>query len=101
MNFVEATSKLIRGVTLEDLAQELGVTRGFLGQGRMDPSHPQHRSPPKGWEAAVAKLARKRAEELGRVAARVGTVEAGAKRAKSPRRAAAKKRTRKAAARRK
>jgi len=87
MNFVEATSRLIRGVTLEDLAQELGVTRGFLGQGRMDPSHPQHRSPPRGWEAAVAKLARRRAEELGKVATKLASAK--------PRRPAQRKRARK------
>jgi hypothetical protein len=72
MDFVRATSVLIDGTTLGDLAAEMGVTRGFIGQSRLDPANPQYRKPPAGWEAAVARLAARRSAELARVAQRVG-----------------------------
>ena len=90
MDFVQATSKLIEDVTLGDLAAEMGVTRGYLGQARMDPGNPQHRKPPRGWEAAVAKLARKRSEELKKIADKLGKAASSAP-ARAPRKAAAKK----------
>jgi hypothetical protein len=64
----------------------------------MDPSHPQHRSPPRGWEAAVAKLAKKRAEELGKVVTKLaaerpaGTSRKAAPRKRARKRAAARRR---------
>lgn len=64
MDFVEATDRLTKGVTLADLAAELNASYGLIRQARMDPSSPSHRNPPPGWEAAVARLAEQRAEEL-------------------------------------
>jgi hypothetical protein len=64
MDFVEATDRLTRGVTLADLAEELGASYGLIRQARMDPNSPSYRKPPGGWEAAVARLAGERAEEL-------------------------------------
>ncbi len=64
MNFVEATDRLTKGVSLADLAAELDASYGLIRQARMAPSSPSHRKPPPGWEGAVARLAEQRAEEL-------------------------------------
>jgi hypothetical protein len=64
MDFVEATDRLTKGVTLADLAAELKASYGLIRQARMDRSSPSHRNAPPGWEAAVARLAEQRAEEL-------------------------------------
>lgn len=64
MNYVQATTRLIRGTPLQDLARELGVSRGWLAHSRLAASNPQHRPPPDDWEAAVAKLARQRIADL-------------------------------------
>jgi hypothetical protein len=64
MDFVEATDRLTKGVSLADLAAELNASYGLIRQARMNPSSPSHRNPPRGWEAAVARMAEQRAEEL-------------------------------------
>jgi hypothetical protein len=53
---------------LADLAKELGVSHGLLRQARLSSSASSYRSPPAGWEAAVAKLARERGGELLKLA---------------------------------
>lgn len=67
MDFTEATDRLTKGVSLADLARELGASYGLIRQARMDPGSPSHRRPPSGWEDAVAKLAAERAAELLRL----------------------------------
>ncbi|HYW07455.1 MAG TPA: hypothetical protein VE913_10885 [Longimicrobium sp.] len=66
--FREATDRLIDTVSLADLAKELGVSHGLLRQARLSTSASSYRSPPAGWEAAVAKLARERGGELLKLA---------------------------------
>ncbi len=73
MNFVQATSRLIEPVTLEDVAKEIGVSHGLLRQSRLDKENRSYRKPPDGWQTAVARLARKRAAELERLAKSVGS----------------------------
>lgn len=65
---MEATDRLTARVTLHDVAEEAGVSHALVRQARLDRDHRNHRDPPRGWEAAVARLARKRAEELARLA---------------------------------
>jgi hypothetical protein len=67
MNFTEATDRLTRGVSLADLARELDASYGLIRQARLNQSSPSYRNPPAGWEAAVARLAAQRAEELLRL----------------------------------
>lgn len=62
--FRQATDRLIRIVSLADLARILGVSHGLLRQARLDPTTSSYRSPPTGWGRAVAKLARERATDL-------------------------------------
>jgi hypothetical protein len=64
VDFIAATDALTGRVTHDELAGELGVSVQTIRQARMDPSAPGHRSPPAGWEAAVARLARRRGGEL-------------------------------------
>lgn len=63
-----ATDQLTARVTLEDVAKEGGVSYELARQARLDPDHVNYRNPPAGWQAAVAKLARKRAAKLIRLA---------------------------------
>lgn len=64
MDFVDATDQLTRGVSLADVAEELGASYGLIRQSRMDPTSRSYRRPPDGWQAAVARLAERRAREL-------------------------------------
>jgi hypothetical protein len=104
MDFVKASSAITAGVTLGDLADELGVTTVDLSRARTDKSNRYHRLPPDGWEAAIAKLARQQADRLTRVADRVGSMpkkKAGRKATRSATvKKAGRKRTSKAGAKR-
>lgn len=67
--FLEATDRLTKAVTLADVAAEAGVSEATIKRARTDPdrrtgSTAVYRSPPKQWPAVVARLARKRADEL-------------------------------------
>ncbi len=90
MEFGQATTRLISGVTLKDLARETGVTHGFLRLSRLDPDNPGYRNPPSGWEGAVLKLARRRATELSKLVDQLARDADGAAR-RSPARGAARK----------
>ena len=57
MDFRKATDALLESVTLEDLAHALGRSTQAVRQARADKETSAHRTPPEGWEAAVAKLA--------------------------------------------
>ena len=68
MTFKAATDRLAGRVTHEDLARELGVSLQLIRQARLDASHSNHRNPPKGWEEAVVKLARRHSGDLAGLA---------------------------------
>lgn len=88
MNFVQATSTLIDNIRMEDLAIEMKVSRGLLAQSRLHPTNAQHRNPPEGWEAAVVKVARRRAIELDRLAEKLSVrAKSAKKRGKAARKA--------------
>jgi hypothetical protein len=57
MNFRKATDALLESVTLDDLAEEMGVSLQALRQARAAENTTSHRSPPVGWEASVRRLA--------------------------------------------
>ena len=71
IDFVAATDTLFEKTGPEDLAGELGCSAQAIRQARMDADKPGHRSPPRGWEAAAAKLARRKAEQFKRLAERL------------------------------
>ena len=68
MNFRKATDELLASVTLEDLASAIGVSVQAIRQARAQEASAGFRRPPAGWEAAAAKLARRRAAQLERLA---------------------------------
>ena len=69
MDFKEATDRLMdAGCTARDLAGALGLAPQTVRAMRLDPSSSAHRSPPKGWNEALEKLARAKGEELRELA---------------------------------
>jgi hypothetical protein len=64
LEYKQATDRLLERITTADLARILGVSQNAVARARLDPATRDFRPPPSGWEAAVAKLAGARAEEL-------------------------------------
>lgn len=65
MDFSEATDRATRTcITLADVAAAAGVSHHQVRRARLDPGTSSYRSPPDGWEQAIAGLARARATEL-------------------------------------
>lgn len=64
MDYRAATDFLLRRITLEEIADRLGMSTQTLKQARLDPSNPGHRSPPPGWKDALASLAEERGAEM-------------------------------------
>lgn len=65
MQFKGATDRLLEaGVTLPELAEEIGCSAGLLRQARLDPDASSYRSPPDGWREAAARVARRRGGDL-------------------------------------
>ena len=72
MTFKEATDRLTAGVSLSDVAVALDRSAASIRRARLAPKTASYRNPPEGWEPAVAKLARKSANDLNRLAAELG-----------------------------
>jgi hypothetical protein len=72
MDFKKATEELMAGMTRGQIAEALGVSEASVRQARLDPSAKAFRNPPEGWEPTLAKLARHRADRLGKLAERLG-----------------------------
>ena len=65
MEFKEATDRATATcITLADVAEACGVTHHAIRRARLDAGASSFRSPPEGWEKALAKLARERAQQL-------------------------------------
>jgi hypothetical protein len=64
MDFKAASDRLTACITLADIAAASGGAESTIRQARLDRSTSSYRSPPDGWQAAIAKLARARAAEL-------------------------------------
>ena len=75
IDFIAATDTLFEKTGPDDVAGELGCSAQAIRQARMDADKPGHRSPPPGWEAAAAKLARRKAEQFKRLAERLAKAE--------------------------
>jgi hypothetical protein len=70
-DFVAATDLLFKKTGPEELAGELGCAPTSVRQARVEEGKRGHRSPPPGWEAAVARLARQKAAQLQKLADRL------------------------------
>jgi hypothetical protein len=68
MDFKSATDRLTDCVSQAEIAKAAGVSVQSIRQARVDPSGAGYRSPPKGWQEIVVRLARRRAKELNRLA---------------------------------
>jgi hypothetical protein len=67
MDFREATDGLFDRVDHETLATRLGVSIAAVRQARLKPEAGAHRSPPKGWEPAVIRVAEERIRHYRRL----------------------------------
>jgi hypothetical protein len=72
MDFKKATDELMAGMSRAEIADVLNCSEATVRQARLDKDANAHRNPPPGWEAALARLARKRAELLQRLADKLG-----------------------------
>lgn len=68
MDFKQATDILSRTITQAHIARAADVSHHSIRQARLAHDHPGHRTPPRNWPTAVARLARQRSDELLRLA---------------------------------
>jgi hypothetical protein len=73
VDFKKTTDALFERVTHEDLADALGVSVALIRQARLKPGTGAHRTPPEGWEKAVAKLAADRERHFCRLLDSLGS----------------------------
>lgn len=71
MSLREVSYKLAEGITVAEQAQALGVSENTVFRARMDPSMPNARPAPSGWQRPLADLAERRAREFADLAARL------------------------------
>lgn len=64
MDFKEATDRLTTRVTLADVAHACGSHPNSIDRARLEPGSKSYRTPPQGWETAVAALAKERGNDL-------------------------------------
>ena len=72
MDFRKATDELLACISHRELANALGVSVPTVRQARLEAAAKAHRSPPDGWEAKIARLARAKAAHFARLADRLG-----------------------------
>jgi len=70
-DFTRATDALLAAPKLDELAEAIGCSLASVKQARMK-AEGGRRSPPPGWEAAVARLAREKAAQLLKLADGLG-----------------------------
>lgn len=71
MNFRQATDALLESVTLQDLADAMGISVQSVRQARTVEGSTAHRAAPPKWESAVARVAVRHSQKLSRLAARL------------------------------
>ena len=65
MDFKTATDRATgASITLEAVADAAGASHNAIRRARLKKNGDSYRNPPKGWEGALASLARKRAGDL-------------------------------------
>ena len=74
MNFRNATDELFAGVSEDELAKALSCSVALIRQARLREGAKARRTPPQGWELAVAKLAEQKGEKLKRLAAKLRAI---------------------------
>ncbi len=71
MEFKDAIEGLCAPVTHQDVADALGVSRATIRQAMLGEGAKARRNPPKGWEAAVSRLAKTQAARIEKLAKRL------------------------------
>ena len=71
LDFKAATDALFTKTGAEELAAELHCSPQSIKQARMAEDSGGRRSPPPGWEAAAARLAKRRADHFKKLAERL------------------------------
>ena len=64
MDFKAATDRIAAYVSHTEIAEAAGISVQSIRQARLDPSNPNYRSPPAGWEKVLLRLARERSKHL-------------------------------------
>jgi hypothetical protein len=77
IDFRTATDALFSKTGAEDLAAELHCSPQSIKQARMAEESGGRRSPPPGWEAAAARLAKRRADHFRKLADKLGATANG------------------------
>lgn len=67
MDFKEATQRLKKSLTDQEIAEELSVSIQSVRQARAEPESASFRKPPDGWREALVALCERRQEELRRL----------------------------------
>ena len=78
MDFIEATERLKRCVTDEDIAGATGVSVNTIRRTRAERATRNYRPAPSGWEKAIARLARVHGRKLIALADELDTEDVGA-----------------------
>lgn len=68
MDFKTATDRLTDRITADDIADAFGVARNSIARARLDRSNPGYRPPPENWPPVLAQLARRRSQDLAKLA---------------------------------
>ena len=68
MDFGKVTDELMKGLTREEIAKGLGCSLSSVRQAKLEEGNAARRSPPRGWEEALAHLAEKEGNRLLRLA---------------------------------
>ncbi|MGH7573663.1 MAG: hypothetical protein ACREM1_00820 [Longimicrobiales bacterium] len=69
MDFVQATDRLMAaGITLQEMAEALGVAHNTVRVARLDPASPSYRRPPAEWRRVLSRLAWGRGGDLMKIA---------------------------------
>ncbi len=68
MDFNTASDRLTECITLSDIAKEANVSDATIRRARLKKDTKAYRNPPAIWRRVIARLARRRAKELERLA---------------------------------
>ena len=68
VDFKTATDRLLRSITLADIATAAGVEPNTIRRARLDESSPNYRRPPANWREIIMRLARERGGEMSELA---------------------------------
>lgn len=71
-DFLSVTDALMKATPLEEMAEAIGCSLASVKQARMKAENGR-RSPPPGWEAGLARLAKRKAAQLQKLADRLSS----------------------------